>query len=45
MKIINNKAAGKKSKVEKVDTTPPQADDLMAKLKDSLEKKKKTKAS
>lgn len=45
MKIINNKAAGKKSKVEKVDTTPTQADDLMAKLKASLEKKKKTKAS
>ena len=41
MKIINNKAAGKKSKVEKVDTTPTQADDLMAKLKASLEKKKK----
>lgn len=45
MKIINNKAAGKKSKVEKVDNTPTQADDLMAKLKASLEKKKKTKAS
>ncbi len=45
MKIINNKAAGKKYKVEKVDTTPTQADDLMAKLKASLEKKKKTKAS
>lgn len=42
MKIINNKASGKKSKVEKVDTTPTQADDLMAKLKASLEKKKKT---
>lgn len=42
MKIINNKASGKKSKVEKIDTTPTQADDLMAKLKASLEKKKKT---
>ena len=46
MKIINNKASGKKSKVEKIDTTPTQAQDLMAKLKASLEqKKKKTKAS
>ena len=45
MKIINNKASGKKSKVEKVDNTPTQAEDLMAKLKASLEKKKKTKAS
>ena len=46
MKIINNKASGKKGKVEKVDNTPTQAEDLMAKLKASLEKKKKkTKAS
>lgn len=45
MKIINAKASGKKTKVEKVDTTPTQAEDLMAKLKASLEKKKKTKAS
>lgn len=46
MKIINNKSSGKKSKVEKVDDTPTQAEDLMAKLKASLEKKKKkTKAS
>lgn len=45
MKIINAKATGKKTKVEKVDTTPTQAEDLMAKLKASLEKKKKTKAS
>ncbi len=45
MKIIEAKAKGKKTKVEKVDTTPTQADDLMAKLKASLEKKKKTKAS
>lgn len=45
MKIIEAKAKGKKTKVEKVDTTPTQAEDLMAKLKASLEKKKKTKAS
>ncbi len=45
MKIINNKAAGKKTRSKKVDTTPTQADDLMAKLKASLEKKKKSKAS
>ncbi len=46
MKIIEGKAKGKKTKVKKVDTTPTQAEDLMAKLKASLEKKKKkTKAS
>ena len=46
MKIINNKASGKKTKTKKVDTTPTAATDLMAKLKASLEKKKKkTKAS
>ncbi len=45
MKIINNKAKGKKTKAKKVDTTPTKASDLMAKLKASLEKKKKTKAS
>ncbi len=46
LEIINNKASGKKSKVEKVDNTPTQAEDLMAKLKASLEnKKKKIKAS
>lgn len=46
MKIINNKASGKKIKTQKIDNTPTQADDLMAKLKASLErKKKKTKAS
>jgi|TARA_R110000851_G_scaffold214439_3_gene367128 DNA end-binding protein Ku len=45
MKIINNKEAGKKTRSKKVDTTPTQADDLMAKLKASLEKKKKSKAS
>ena len=41
MKIINNKAAGKKTRTKKVDTTPTAANDLMAKLKASLEKKKK----
>lgn len=41
MKIINNKSSGKKSRAQKVDTTPTQAEDLMAKLKASLEKKKK----
>ncbi|HCY82816.1 MAG TPA: Ku protein, partial [Xanthomarina gelatinilytica] len=45
MKIINNKAAGKSTRTKKVDTTPTQADDLMAKLKASLERKKKSKAS
>lgn len=45
MKIINNKAAGKKTRTQKVDTTPTHAEDLMAKLKASLEKKKKSKAS
>lgn len=45
MKIIENKSKGKKSKVEKIDTTPTSATDLMAKLKASLEHKKKSKAS
>lgn len=45
MKIINSKASGTKLKVEKLDTTPTQAVDLMAKLKASLEAKKKSKAS
>lgn len=46
MKIIKNKSSGKKSSSKKVDTTPTQAEDLMAKLKASLDKKKKkTKAS
>tara|TARA_B100000953_G_scaffold112919_1_gene93010 strand:+ start:5072 stop:5845 length:774 start_codon:yes stop_codon:yes gene_type:complete len=40
MKIIESKATGKKPKVEKYDSEPTQADDLMAKLKASLEKKK-----
>lgn len=41
MKIINNKASGKKSRTQKLDTTPTAAGDLMAKLKASLEKKKR----
>ncbi|MDN3724463.1 Ku protein [Aequorivita sp. SDUM287046] len=41
MKIINNKSKGKKTRATKVDTTPTAANDLMAKLKASLEKKKK----
>lgn len=41
LKIINNKAAGKESKVKKTKSTPTAAKDLMAKLKASLEKKKK----
>jgi len=45
MKIIENKASGKKPKIEKIDTTPTDAKDLMAQLKASLEKKKKSKAS
>ncbi|WP_298528313.1 Ku protein [uncultured Christiangramia sp.] len=39
MKIIESKATGKKPKVEEYDSEPTQADDLMAKLKASLEKK------
>lgn len=45
MKIIENKATGKKPKAEKVDTTPTPAKDLMAQLKASLDRKKKAKAS
>jgi DNA end-binding protein Ku len=45
MKIINSKEKGKKLKVDKVDTTPTEATDLMAKLKASLESRKKAKAS
>ncbi len=40
MKIIESKATGKKPEVEEYDSEPTQADDLMAKLKASLEKKK-----
>lgn len=43
MKIILDKAKGKKPKLEKVETTPTEATDLMAKLKASLEQKKKEK--
>ncbi|PTT96491.1 Ku protein, partial [Pseudomonas sp. HMWF031] len=45
MKIINSKAKGKKSKVEKFESKPTPASDLMAQLKASLEKKKQGKAS
>ncbi|WP_026449486.1 Ku protein [Aequorivita capsosiphonis] len=45
MKIIKNKASGKKPKTEKIDETPTPAKDLMAQLKASLEKRKKAKAS
>ncbi|MCZ4319761.1 Ku protein [Aequorivita viscosa] len=41
MKIIENKSTGKKTKIKKIDTTPTPANDLMAKLKASLEQKKK----
>ncbi|HZW78677.1 MAG TPA: Ku protein [Flavobacteriaceae bacterium] len=43
MKIIESKSKGKKVKPQKVDTTPTAAEDLMAKLKASLENKKKQK--
>lgn len=45
MKIIKSKSTGKTTKVEKFESEPTQAKDLMAKLKASLEKKKKAKAS
>lgn len=45
LKIIKAKSSGKKTKVEKFDTKPTPAKDLMAQLKASLEKKKKNKAS
>lgn len=41
MKIINSKSTGKKPKVEKYESEPTPAKDLMAQLKASLEKKKK----
>ncbi|MAN58230.1 MAG: Ku protein [Flavobacteriaceae bacterium] len=41
MKIINNKAKGVAPKTEDVDTTPTEAADLMAKLKASLDARKK----
>lgn len=45
MKIIKAKTTGKKPKAEKFETKPTPAKDLMAQLKASLEKKKKSKAS
>ena len=41
MKIIESKSTGKKIKVEKIKSEPTAAKDLMAKLKASLEQKKK----
>lgn len=41
MKIIKEKGKGKKPKLQKVETPPTEATDLMAKLKASLEQKKK----
>ncbi|MBO3099049.1 non-homologous end joining protein Ku [Gelidibacter pelagius] len=41
LKIIESKASGKKVKVEKTKTEPTAAKDLMAKLKASLEQRKK----
>lgn len=43
--IIQQKSTGEKFQAEKVDVTPTAAVDLMAKLKESLEKKKKKKVS
>lgn len=45
LKIIKSKKSGKKVKQEKYESTPTAATDLMAKLKASLEAKKKKKAS
>lgn len=45
MKIINSKATGKKTKIEEFESEATPAEDLMSKLKASLEKKKKDKAS
>ncbi|SHG62016.1 DNA end-binding protein Ku [Salegentibacter echinorum] len=45
MKIIESKKTGKKPKPQKYEDKPTEAKDLMAKLKDSLDKKKKSKAS
>ena len=45
MEIIKSKSTGTKTKVEEFDTKPTPAKDLMAQLKASLEKKKKSKAS
>ena len=43
MKIIHDKAKGEKPKLKKIKSTPTEATDLMAKLKASLEQKKKEK--
>ncbi len=43
MKIIHDKAKGEKPKLRKIKSTPTDATDLMAKLKASLEQKKKEK--
>ncbi|HET8753784.1 MAG TPA: Ku protein [Salinimicrobium sp.] len=45
LKIIKAKSSGKKTKVEKFEAKPTPAKDLMAQLKASLDKKKKSKAS
>lgn len=45
MKIIDSKSTGKVKKPEKFESKPTPAKDLMAQLKASLEKKKKSKAS
>lgn len=45
LKIIKAKTSGKKTKVEKFESKPTPAKDLMAQLKASLDKKKKKKAS
>lgn len=45
LRIIKEKSAGKKVKVEEFDTKPTPAKDLMAQLKASLDKKKKQKVS
>ena len=43
LKIIEAKGSGKKTKIEKFDSKPTPATDLMAQLKASLDKKKKKK--
>ncbi|MGB7842425.1 MAG: Ku protein [Salinimicrobium sp.] len=45
LKIIKAKSAGQTTKIEKFDSKPTPAKDLMAQLKASLDKKKKSKAS
>lgn len=45
LKIIKSKTSGKKTKVEKFEAKPTPAKDLMAQLKASLDKKKKSKVS